>query len=377
MHCDELFEQMSAALDGELSPAERRELDDHLAQCPQCRELFDELAGHSALLRGLDCAPPEGLSARILSDLPPQKKKAAPVIRLRRWGTLAACAVLALVGAFALSSPFGGTKDDAAVIFRSTAEFAAADAQLAAPAQCEAESCADSAATCAQTAEESEEIRSVSDGDAISDAAPETPAQSAVPDGTSSEQEKTSENAADPSYEIGLNTVGPAEPEDGETTVGFDPSTAPGDINFDPGYTLTPAGPDGSAPCGGALVEVRDVAYLRTGWLGLGEQAPALLTSEEDLAAYLACFPQFSRYLADYNGDFFRTSALIAIVVEAGSGSVTHTVEGVRRDAAGWVVDLAVNVPEAGTCDMAGWLILVETAPVFNPGDRVMLNTIF
>ena len=51
MNCDQALEAISAALDGELSAKERTLLDAHLADCPTCAALFDELAGQSRLLR--------------------------------------------------------------------------------------------------------------------------------------------------------------------------------------------------------------------------------------------------------------------------------------------------------------------------------------
>ena len=106
MHCNDVLEQISAALDGEGSAAQRSALEDHLASCPRCAALYEELAGQSRLLRALDCDVPEGLSARILSALPPQAPgKKSSVLHLRRWGTLAACLVLVCCGAFALSRP--------------------------------------------------------------------------------------------------------------------------------------------------------------------------------------------------------------------------------------------------------------------------------
>ncbi|MBP3486071.1 MAG: zf-HC2 domain-containing protein [Oscillospiraceae bacterium] len=109
--CECYNEQMSAALDGELSAGERRELDAHLAVCPDCAALFERLSRHSAALRALECQTPTGLKDSILSRLPPQPSpaeepkpspgaqpasKKAPVSLWRRWGGLAACAALVL-----------------------------------------------------------------------------------------------------------------------------------------------------------------------------------------------------------------------------------------------------------------------------------------
>ena len=105
MEHDKYIERMSAALDGELSAAERRELDAHLAECPRCAALFRELAEQSAALRSLECEAPEGLRDRIMAGLP-GREGAAPLRRpdRRRWAGIAACAalVIAIGGAAAL-----------------------------------------------------------------------------------------------------------------------------------------------------------------------------------------------------------------------------------------------------------------------------------
>lgn len=96
MDCEYFEELMSAALDGELSQDEQQKLDAHLSGCSHCAALFEALSGQSAALRSLDCPFPDGLHQRILDGLPPQKT--APVLSFpwRRWGALAACAVLVI-----------------------------------------------------------------------------------------------------------------------------------------------------------------------------------------------------------------------------------------------------------------------------------------
>ena len=91
--CQQRLEQMSAALDGELSPPERRELDRHLAACPDCAQVFDLLSRQSQALRALDVSAPEGLTHSILSRLPRQTPAPRP---RRRWAGPALCAALLL-----------------------------------------------------------------------------------------------------------------------------------------------------------------------------------------------------------------------------------------------------------------------------------------
>lgn len=99
-HCDEYLELISAAIDGALSPAEREKLDAHLADCPECRALYEELAAvHAALLDLPPVEVPADLTERIMAAVAaeqvlPFEKKKAP-IRWQKW--LASAAVLAVV----------------------------------------------------------------------------------------------------------------------------------------------------------------------------------------------------------------------------------------------------------------------------------------
>lgn len=102
-HCDEYSELISASLDGALSPAETEKLNAHLAQCPDCRALLEELSAlHAALSDLPPVEVPSGLTERIMAAVaaeqvlpfaPPEQKK--PSIRWQRW--LASAAVLAVV----------------------------------------------------------------------------------------------------------------------------------------------------------------------------------------------------------------------------------------------------------------------------------------
>ncbi len=101
MHCDEALELLSAALDGELSPAQQTKLDQHLAQCPACRALQAELMGLEEALATLDVPAPAGLKDQIMKNLPPQQGK-GHVIYWRRWGAMAAAAAVVFLGVWQL-----------------------------------------------------------------------------------------------------------------------------------------------------------------------------------------------------------------------------------------------------------------------------------
>ena len=84
-HCDEYSELISASLDGALSPAETEKLNAHLAQCPDCRALLEELSAlHAALSDLPPVEVPSGLTERIMAAVaaeqvlpfaPPEQKK--------------------------------------------------------------------------------------------------------------------------------------------------------------------------------------------------------------------------------------------------------------------------------------------------------------
>src|SRR5262245_7788334 len=88
-------DRLSAYLDAELPPAERSDVDLHLASCADCRSLLEELRMVDALARDLpELDMPEGtrdLPARVRAQLEKSRK---PVVGTPWW--LAAAAVLAV-----------------------------------------------------------------------------------------------------------------------------------------------------------------------------------------------------------------------------------------------------------------------------------------
>ncbi len=103
MKCENAFELISASLDGELTAAEEARLREHLAQCPACRALQAELAGlQAATQAGLETVAPPELKARIMDELPAQRKPAGKVVYWRRWGAMAAAVALVALAAWQL-----------------------------------------------------------------------------------------------------------------------------------------------------------------------------------------------------------------------------------------------------------------------------------
>ena len=94
-----------------------------------------------------------------------------------------------------------------------------------------------------------------------------------------------------------------------------------------------------------------------------------LLNSADGLDRLLSQFPQtdLSAVKDTYNADFFLSSRLLAVVVQEPSSSITHRVTELTEDR----VVILRDVPEAGDCDMALWLILSEVA---GPGPEQSLT---
>lgn len=94
-HCEKYAPLISAAVDGELCPAERRELMDHLAQCPACREIYGEMMAMHEAFSQLDAEVPGDLTGDVMAKVRTQKQVRKP--RHAWWQIAAAAACCALV----------------------------------------------------------------------------------------------------------------------------------------------------------------------------------------------------------------------------------------------------------------------------------------
>lgn len=93
--CGHWEELLSARLDGPLTQEEARQLEDHLAACPRCRQYARDLEETQKALRDWGAEPPPAVTEAILDAV---RKEPRPAKRPRRaWMSLAAAAVLALV----------------------------------------------------------------------------------------------------------------------------------------------------------------------------------------------------------------------------------------------------------------------------------------
>ncbi|WP_246063849.1 zf-HC2 domain-containing protein [Blastococcus colisei] len=83
MPCTPFREAVSARIDGEALEMPSRELDDHLAACPDCAAWAGEAARVSRRVRLVPAPPVPDLTAAVLSALPRELPGAAAAARAR------------------------------------------------------------------------------------------------------------------------------------------------------------------------------------------------------------------------------------------------------------------------------------------------------
>jgi hypothetical protein len=115
--CREIRQALGVYVLGAIDPAERAQVDEHLATCADCREELASLAGLPAMLRKVPVVEAERLAATDseggLTQVPSEAlltslvTRTANVRRFRRWRTavaVAAAAVVALAGGVAVTN---------------------------------------------------------------------------------------------------------------------------------------------------------------------------------------------------------------------------------------------------------------------------------
>ncbi|MBR3807212.1 MAG: hypothetical protein IKJ15_02420 [Lachnospiraceae bacterium] len=123
-----------------------------------------------------------------------------------------------------------------------------------------------------------------------------------------------------------------------------------------------------------------DVQYVRTNAYHEGTEYPdtKIIRSVDELNAYYNAnkgkfdLERHDKVYSDttigfldacdkYDETYFENHILVMVLLEEGSGSNRHEVDGVKASSDGKLyVDISSIVPEVGTCDMAQWHILVE-----------------
>ena len=99
MACQHYYELISQRLDGELTWEEEQELESHLADCPSCRALAEQLSGLHEDFSALEEIPaPEGFVQGVMDRIRMEEtKKVIPLYRrpqFKAGAGLAACLVL-------------------------------------------------------------------------------------------------------------------------------------------------------------------------------------------------------------------------------------------------------------------------------------------
>lgn len=139
------------------------------------------------------------------------------------------------------------------------------------------------------------------------------------------------------------------------------------------------------------------VHYIRTDGYHDGAKFPMveIIQSRESLDAYYTehcdiydlgprddVYPETSVSFLDacngYNDEYFQDQYLVLVLLEEGSGSVSHAVEKVGLDDTGKMrVDIHREVPEVGTADMAEWHIILELSreDLVDSRDAVLIRT--
>lgn len=108
MACDRFLELLSARLDGALTEEEERELEEHLAACPDCRAVGAQLSALQGAFPELeeDAAAPEGFARGVMNRIrAAETPKVIPLFKrpqVRALAGLAACLVL-VVGLYGAS----------------------------------------------------------------------------------------------------------------------------------------------------------------------------------------------------------------------------------------------------------------------------------
>lgn len=109
MTCDQIYELLSAKLDGALTDAEQTQLQAHLDACEDCRRLYDAMFSIEVQTKALEQPAPEGLKRGVMYRIR-QETGAVKTRKRRFWGVgtglgLAAAVLVMMVGAGIIRVP--------------------------------------------------------------------------------------------------------------------------------------------------------------------------------------------------------------------------------------------------------------------------------
>ncbi len=121
-----------------------------------------------------------------------------------------------------------------------------------------------------------------------------------------------------------------------------------------------------------------DVQYIRTNWVDGTHGTTVVIESKKELDEYFSTNKEkynlghkekvyadttigFVDAVEEYDEEYFKEKALVIVLLTESSGSIRHKVTNVSVKDGIMEIKIERVVPEIGTCDMAGWHVLVET----------------
>ena len=105
--CEYYREKISCLIDGELSPDETAELEAHIAECSECRALYDAFTAVSAAVSGGMEEPPESIAPAVMQEVRAIAGRKKRGVWIKCLSAAACLALVVLVGA--KTGLFGGT----------------------------------------------------------------------------------------------------------------------------------------------------------------------------------------------------------------------------------------------------------------------------
>lgn len=117
MKCEQRYEELiQAFIDGEASEEEKKQLDVHLANCPSCRQHFDELKKVIAFVQSSShIEAPTGFAERVMGRLPERKQASKWKQWTKKHPILIAVAVFFLLMSASIASLWS-TEDEQVVV---------------------------------------------------------------------------------------------------------------------------------------------------------------------------------------------------------------------------------------------------------------------
>ena len=69
----------------------------------------------------------------------------------------------------------------------------------------------------------------------------------------------------------------------------------------------------------------------------------------------------FADATKEYDEEFFKEHNIVLVLLTASSGSIRYKVANINLNDGTMEINITKKTPEIGTCDMAGWHIIIET----------------